>query len=346
MSISDLWDNKEFVLFIIQILLFIVQVLSLGFLGIYVWKTWQMASSTKNSVESSEKMIGEMKETRDLESAPYVVPFININHHMMYFGIKNIGKTVAQEIKLEIKPDLKQYIGKEIMDISIIKNGVSSLPPGHEIGTMFAISHVYLKQADSPKKYFVKINYFGGLSKEKREHEQILDLSVYYDLIPDEDMQLSDIVKELANLSKNNQKISENLERINEIFVEGIWIKNPDVFMKNGIIGPNFWKSNALLKLNELKFILSWMLGESGEFPSKDTQIWMNSLTMQLSIISSHYSNNIKLNEKLVLFIMNITKFIGSNHFIYGRKLEGFDKNIETLKAAIDDLIKHFEDDS
>jgi hypothetical protein len=99
LDIEYLWNQKEFTLFLIQILLFIVQVLGLLFLGIYVWKTWQMASSTKDSVKASEKMIMEMKETRDKESAPYVVPYININQHMMFFGIKNIGKTVAKNIK-------------------------------------------------------------------------------------------------------------------------------------------------------------------------------------------------------------------------------------------------------
>ena len=68
----------------------------------------------------------------------------------------------------------------------------------------------------------------------KENIEQILDLSIYHDLIPDEDKRLSDIVKELENLSRNNIKISENLEKINENLVEGIWIKNPDLFMQNG----------------------------------------------------------------------------------------------------------------
>ena len=240
MNINDLWDNREPVLFAIQVLLFIVQLLSLGFLALYVWKTWQMASSTRESAKASEKMIEEMKDARNQESAPYIVPYININKHMMFFGIKNIGKTVAKNIKLEIEPELKQHIGN-IKEISLIKNGLSSLPPGHEVGTQFAVSHIYLNKADSPKKYLVKITFLGGLSNEQRkyEYEQILDLSVYHDIIPDEDKRLSDIVKELENLSKNNIKIGENLEKINENLVEGIWIKNPDLFMQDGAVSNN-----------------------------------------------------------------------------------------------------------
>lgn len=216
LSLTDIWSQKELVLFVLQILLFIVQVLGLVFLGIYVWKTWQMASSTRKSVEASEKMIEEMRVTRDMESAPYVIPFITINHHMMYFGIKNIGKTVAKDIKLQIEPELKSNILREnSRELPLIKNGLSSLPPGHEIGTLFDVSHRYLNQVDSPKKYLVKITFFGGLNKERREYEQTIDLSVYYDLIPNEDKRLSDIVKELENLSKQNQKIGDNLEKIN-----------------------------------------------------------------------------------------------------------------------------------
>ena len=90
--INDLWDNRELVLFIIQVSLFIVQLLSLGFLALYVWKTWQMASSTREAAKASQKMIEEMKDARDQESAPYVIPYININKHIMFFGIKNIEK--------------------------------------------------------------------------------------------------------------------------------------------------------------------------------------------------------------------------------------------------------------
>ena len=341
MNLNDFWNQKEFAL---QILIFIVQVLSLLFLGVYVWKTWQMASSTKASVKASEKMIAEMRETRDQESAPYVVPFININHHMMYFGIKNIGKTVAKNIKLEIEPELKQHIGN-IKDISLIKNGLSSLPPGHEIGTKFAVSHIYLKQADSPKKYLVKITFLGGLSNEQREYEQILDLSVYHDLIPDEDKRLIDLVKELENLSNNNIKIDKNLEKINENLAEGIWIKNPDIFLQNDKGDSKSWKSIAISKLSELKLILSWMLEESDDFPPKNTQIRMNSLAMQLSIISSNYSTNFssKINEGIISLVPDIIKFSESMHFVYGRKLDGFNEEIVKHNAAIDDLIKLIE---
>lgn len=319
--------------------MFIVQILSLGFLGLYVWKTWQMASSTKASVEASEKMIAEMINTRDQESAPYVVPFININHHVMYFGIKNIGKTVAKNIKLQIDPELKQYIRDDKKDIPLIKNGLSSLPPGHEIGTKFAVSHVYLNQPDSPKIYSVKLSFFGGINNVRREYEQIFDLSVYHDLIPDEDKRLSDVVKELVNLANNSQRIAEFLEKFNDSFAEGIWIKNPDLFIQ--IISDN--ATNRLIiisKLNELSDILLLMADDSVAFLPEDLKPRIKSLALQLTVISSICSPNLTqlACKKIDSLIRDILELCESDAFIYSRKLEGFVEKINSTKVAIDEL--------
>jgi hypothetical protein len=336
-------NQRDNYLFIIQIILSLVQLLSLIFLGVYVWKTWQMASYTKNSVSTSEKMIEEMKKTRDLETAPYVIPFININHHMMYFGIKNIGKTVAKNITLQIEPELKSHIlGDKAGNLPLIKNGISSLPPGHEIGTLFDVSHRYLNETDSPKKYFVRIMFIGGLSEEQREYEQILDLSVYYDLIPNEDKRLSDIVNELQNLSKHSQKISDNLEKINDNFSNGIWIKNPEIFMACGQSEIDSKSSGYILisKLNELKTLLSWILKESDDFPPCDAQVRMNYLASQLLVIASNYSmnSNLKIKENTISLALSIFALSGSMSFIVGRKLDGFNEEIIKHSNVTDEL--------
>jgi hypothetical protein len=143
--------------------------------------------------------------------------------------------------------------------LQLIKNGVSSLPPGHEIGTIFDVSHVYLNRDDFPMSYFVRITYSGGLQDEQREHEQVLDLSIYKDLIPDEEKKLDDVTKELENLCKYNEKISENLKRIDENLAEGIWLKNPDLNLSDTLLDSASWKSITISKLRELKILLSWL---------------------------------------------------------------------------------------
>ncbi|VVB71706.1 Uncharacterised protein [uncultured archaeon] len=343
MNIADIWGEKEHILFIIQIALFIVQVLSLFFLVLYVWKTWQMASSTKESAKASEKMIEEMKEARDQESAPYVVPFININKHMMFFGIKNIGKSVAKDIKIRVKPELMSSIfGDKIHDLPLIKNGLSSLPPGHELETMFDVSHIYLNRDDFPMSYLVKISYEGGLKKELRDYEQVLDLSVYKDLIPDEDMNLKDVVKSVEDLSNYDKKISEELQKLEENVARGIWIKNPDISISYAQLDYASWKLIAASKLRELKVILERMTSKSPYFYSFDIKNRIDSIIGQILVIASNYplEADSKIGEDLNSFAFNVLEFSRSMSFLFDRRSEGFNKELSKYILNIDDLLK------
>ena len=58
---------------ILSIMLAIVQMATLITLIVYVWKTWEMASSSQRSTEISHQILQEMKESRKEEIAPYVI---------------------------------------------------------------------------------------------------------------------------------------------------------------------------------------------------------------------------------------------------------------------------------
>lgn len=323
--------------------LFVIQFLGLIFLAIYVWKTWQMASSTKDSVKTSEKMIEEMKEARDQESAPYVVPYIKIDQHMMFFGIKNIGKTVAKDIRINIEPELRSSLfGDKIKELPLIKKGLSSLPPGHELGTIFDVSHIYLNRADFPMSYLVKITYVGGIQKQPREYEQVLDLSVYKDIIPGDQKKLGDVVKEIENLSKYNQKISENLHEIDEDLTRGMWLRNPDFFSLLSQQDSASWKSIAVSKLRELKVLLSWLSEERAYSFSRDIKIRIVVLASQILVISSNSPPDLdsEVNKGLESLAFDMFEFSESLFFLLGNRAEGSDKELHKYGNIIDELIK------
>jgi hypothetical protein len=310
------WDKG-----LMDIGLFIIQFLALIFLVIYVWKTWQMASSAKDSVKTSEKMIEEMKEARDQESAPYVIPYIKIDQHMMFFGIKNIGKTVAKNIRINVEPELRSSLfGDKIRELPLIREGLSSLPPGHELGTIFDVSHIYLNRADFPMSYLVKISYVGGIQKQPREYEQVLDLSVYKDIIPGDEKKLGDIVKELENLSKYNQKIGENLHEIDEDLTMGTWIRNPDLFSSIAQLDSVSWKSIAVSKLRELNVLLSWMSREQAYSVSRYIKVRTVILASQILVISSNYPSDIdsEVSKGLESLSLDMFEFSGSLSFSLG----------------------------
>src|SRR5689334_9138254 len=105
--------NKE----TIDIILAITQLFGCAFLTIYVVKTWHIASATREAVRISEKALQEMKEARDQEIAPYVVVFFDVSftEHVIDLVIKNVGKSVANTVRIEFEPKL---IGSSNTDFS------------------------------------------------------------------------------------------------------------------------------------------------------------------------------------------------------------------------------------
>ena len=92
-----------------QTILFLVQIFSLIFLIVYVIKTWEMASATTKAAQATEKSVTEMRQTRDQESAPYIIVYFDIPYesNLIYLVIKNIGRTIATNISLTFTPTLR-----------------------------------------------------------------------------------------------------------------------------------------------------------------------------------------------------------------------------------------------
>ena len=130
--------------------------------------------------------------------------------------------------------------------------------------------------------YFVKVSYEGGIHEEPRDYEQVLDLSVYKDMIPDDDMSLDDVVKRLEDLSKYDKKIAEELEKLEESLSKGIWIKNPGPCISYSQMDCGSWKSIAASKLRELKAVLERMPSDSLYAFSRDNKNRMDNIIGQL----------------------------------------------------------------
>lgn len=83
-------QTKDNILFYVQIALLIVQILTLFCLIIYVIKTWEIASATREAARISEKTLKEMKEAREQENAPYILVYCEVP--IRYDDISNCKK--------------------------------------------------------------------------------------------------------------------------------------------------------------------------------------------------------------------------------------------------------------
>ncbi|WP_424353789.1 hypothetical protein [Methanobacterium sp. MBAC-LM] len=299
MAIPVIASDKD----IIDIILAIIQVATLIFLIIYVWKTYDMAVSTEKSAEVSKLTLQEMKETRDQEIAPYVVAYFEFKNHDINLVIKNVGKGLAKNVKIEFDPKLVNSIPEhDINDVAFIKEGIGSMPPKYKVETFFDSSIGYYGNEELPSKYNAKITYYGGLNETKRTTEHILDIGAYYNRLFSTKKGFNEVVKELERISNSQESIKKEFSSYNDNFSDGIWIKNPLSSINSPNIDLNDYKIILLAKLKEFKILWeSVYKKEEHKFGSFYTDMGnrFSSLGMQILIISSYESSN-ELNELLI----------------------------------------------
>jgi hypothetical protein len=322
----------------------IVQALTLIALIIYVILTGRMASAAKRSAQISEKTLQEMKESRAQEVAPYVVPYFDIPYgrFLIYLVVKNVGKSVARNVKLEFEPPLRNHEGEKINEIPMIKQGIASIPPGYEIRTIFDSMSSYFRRADLPLTYQVRVSYSGGLSMGIKTADEILDLSVYKGLGYTLEKGMNDVVKNLEALTKSSGEIEYRLEKIADRLDEGIWLKNADFLVRHLQSEPDLWKSIALAKLTEFETLWKSVYGgDEDKLVNPFLQNLQNecaSIGTQVCAIASSAPSNIspKLKDSLLEIVVRLSEMAATEFYADGgASVRAFDER----GAQVTDLV-------
>ena len=190
-----------------QDILFVVQVLSLIFLIIYVVKTWEMASATRRASEATEKSVNEMREARDSETAPYVVVYFDVpENRQLYLIIKNTGKSMAKNIKINFDPPI-QTLHPELLTRVISSEGIPSLAPNCEIQTVIDSFRTY--KETGPMTYKIQVTYYGGIDEKQRSASYIADLTIHRGIVTSNENipTIGDIVQELKRLNGSHKEL-------------------------------------------------------------------------------------------------------------------------------------------
>ena len=336
---------------IIAITLAIVQIATLIALIIYVIKTWQIASASKKSTEVSEGILKEMKESRDQEVAPYVVAYFDIPYGMplIYLIVRNAGKSVAKDVKLEFQPPLKNSNGEAINNIPFIKDGIGSIPPEYEIKTFFDTAISYFGKKELPLTYTAKVSYSGGLWPATRNEEQIMDLSAFKSVYINM-KGMHELVKEVEMLVKYNNEIKKKLEKVADNLANGVWLKNPEFLITGLSLEPEVWKSGALAKLIEFKMLwLSVYGGEQKKLVNPFFADLKNKFAIigsQILIIASSAPSNVpsELTNRLVEVAVKMSEIGRARFYIDGdRSVNAFDALGESIISLIDETIEQIE---
>jgi len=198
---------------VLEIIMFVIQLLSLVALVMYVIKTAEMAEGTRQSAQAMDRSVAEMVEDRDQQIAPYVVVFFDHQTDSPIFDlvIKNTGRTAARDVEVTFEPPLQTSLKNyDIEQLAFIHQVIPTLPPEYEIRASVDVIDNALKSVTLPKQYRVKVTYSGGIKAEKREAEYILDLNIFNGI-------LETHTRSLTDLTKAVEKISDKLDELAKI---------------------------------------------------------------------------------------------------------------------------------
>jgi len=278
----------------------VIQLLTLIGLVVYVIKTWQIASATKNAAEAtrrstqlSEKVIEEMKVARTQEIAPQVIIYIDKpdNNWTLYLVAKNIGKSVAKDIQFNFDPPLMCGFGNKSheSEISFVKNGIRSLAPGQEIRVFHdVIANHFGKMAEKldprlPTAYRVRVTFKGGAQDESVTSDQVIDLSMFEGIGHIQEQETKDI-KALMELAESSRRIRTILENLTDTVINGVPLRVPELLGALPEATVEAWKRRLFAKLSEFRML--WRTIHAGNF-DKPVRLYAENLQSRSTIIAS-----------------------------------------------------------
>lgn len=185
----------------LNILSIIIDVILTIVTGIMAYATFNMANSTKRSVD-------EMKLTREETNSAEVLMYFEIDAHRMYLVVENVGKTIAEDVKIKFEPELKNSDGEEYNELKEI----SYLPPNYKIKTFFDMTHRYYGKYHKYPKVKFFISYKNIYNKPiTREYESDLHYLNNVGFLGSEsetvEMSLYEIKEEFQQINKKLDEI-------------------------------------------------------------------------------------------------------------------------------------------
>jgi hypothetical protein len=138
----------------------------------------------KHQVEAARGQLAESERMRAEQAQPYVVVDFTISARMYAeLTIKNIGTTAARDVTVTFTPQIRSTLIESgramLLDSSLIKRGIPTLPPGKEYRLMFESMPALYKREDLPRCYEAVV-HFADSSGKTHEGRFTLDLNTYY----------------------------------------------------------------------------------------------------------------------------------------------------------------------
>lgn len=191
-----------------------VQVATLILLAIYVIKTWQMASATKDAAEASARTAQESYEARMQALAPRVLVYFNPNEmHIAELVVENRGAGTAEDVRFEFDPELQNTRDDDPQ--RFFDEPTSIVTPGFKARHMLDTWPALLN-SDLPKRYTVTIRYRGLENEQEYSRTQVLDTSAFEHRLEIRRKYLHDLVEAVEDIGKDLPKEMKRFRKLAE----------------------------------------------------------------------------------------------------------------------------------
>jgi hypothetical protein len=124
----------------------------------------------------------EARGLREDQTRPFVI--VDLDSQVRPFFdlvVKNIGTTMAREVKIRFEPELQSSLDDfDPGKLKMFNDGISTFPPGKEIRTLFD-SGPQRFNADLPDVYEVTVTYKDARGRKDFEETMHVDFGLYWD---------------------------------------------------------------------------------------------------------------------------------------------------------------------
>jgi len=205
----------------LDVIMFVIQLLSLIALVVYVIKTAEVAEGTRQSAQAMDRSVAEMVEDRDQQIAPYVVVYFDHQTDSPIFDlvIKNTGRTAARDVQIAFDPPLQTSLKNyDIEKLAFIHQVIPTLPPEYEIRASVDVIKNVLNSETLPRQYRVKVTFSGGVKADLREAEYVLDLNVFNGILETHTRSMTDLTKAIEKISDKLDELAKVTQDSNKPF--------------------------------------------------------------------------------------------------------------------------------
>jgi hypothetical protein len=155
------------------------------------------------------RQVNEARRLREEQARPFVIIDFNAWSTIIELTIKNIGRTLARDVRFDFTPNLATTHDAtpgrgKITDLNLFKDGIPSLAPSKEI-KLFFDQFTERIAASLPMTYDVQISYRDGNGRAYSERT-VLDLSMYVGTGGITRHDIHDVHKRLKELVKEVKK--------------------------------------------------------------------------------------------------------------------------------------------